>query len=104
MAPKSKLAATKAKAAQNAVKEKVFHPQSRKAGQMERASLRKGKLAGQSHRRSKKQLEKGTIMMRFIRCDDRTEEPLFLEDSRSFCLLPARITTTRACPCTARIP
>jgi translation machinery-associated protein 16 len=60
MAPQSKLAATKAKAAQKAVKEKVFHPQSRKAGQLERANLRKHKLSAQSSKRSKKLIEKGS--------------------------------------------
>lgn len=44
------------------VKEKVFHPNSRKAGQLERASLRKGKLASASSRRSKKQIEKGALL------------------------------------------
>ncbi|KAI0322811.1 hypothetical protein OF83DRAFT_1048457 [Amylostereum chailletii] len=35
-------------------KEKVFHPDSRKAGQLARTQLRKGKLAGQASKRSKK--------------------------------------------------
>ncbi|QRV88857.1 translation machinery-associated protein 16 [Ceratobasidium sp. AG-Ba] len=34
-------------------KEKVFHPQSRKAGQLERAQLRKNKLAGASSKRAR---------------------------------------------------
>ena len=58
MAPASKLAATKSQA-QKAVKEKVLHPRSRKAAQLERAALRKDKLAGQSSARSKQQIVKG---------------------------------------------
>jgi len=49
------------KGAKNAgkVKEKIFHPSSRKAGQQERASLRKNKLATASAKRSQRQIEKG---------------------------------------------
>jgi hypothetical protein len=36
-----------------AKKEKVFHPQSRKAGQMERAQLRKSKLSEAAQKKSK---------------------------------------------------
>jgi len=39
-------------------KEKLFHPHSRKAGQLERAKLRKGKLAVASTKRSRKTIEK----------------------------------------------
>lgn len=39
--------------------EKVFHPESRKAGQMERKNLRKQKLTNQVSKRSKKQMAQG---------------------------------------------
>lgn len=45
-------------------KEKIFHPSSRKAGQLERASLRKSKLATASSKRSQKQIEKGSWRLR----------------------------------------
>ncbi|KAF8606077.1 hypothetical protein BDV93DRAFT_469996 [Ceratobasidium sp. AG-I] len=55
MAPSASKAAAKTanKEAKNATKEKVFHPQSRKAGQLERAQLRKHKLANASSKRGK---------------------------------------------------
>jgi len=40
--------------AKAATKEKVFHPKSRKAGQVERAQLRKAKLEGAAGKRSKR--------------------------------------------------
>jgi len=49
---------TKAKGKSKEKKEKVFHPQSRKAGQLERAQLRKAKLASQASKRSKKESSK----------------------------------------------
>jgi len=53
------------KGAKNAgkVKEKILHPSSRKAGQQERASLRKSKLATASAKRSQKQIEKGKLIL-----------------------------------------
>lgn len=59
MAVGSKSPAKKGKSTP-AVKEKIFHPNSRKAGQLERASLRKSKLATASSKRSIKQIEKGS--------------------------------------------
>lgn len=60
MAPGSKSTSKKAKPV-GMVKEKIFHPNSRKAGQLERASLRKNKLSVASSKRSKKQVEKSTL-------------------------------------------
>ena len=42
-----------------AKKEKVFHPESRKAGQLARKQLRKSKLAGQASKRTKLHSAKG---------------------------------------------
>jgi len=42
-------------------KEKVFHPESRKAGQLARKQLRKFKLAGQASNRSKLHSSKGKL-------------------------------------------
>lgn len=53
--------ATKGPKSAGTVKEKIFHPNSRKAGQLERASLRKNKLASASSKRSKVQIEKGAL-------------------------------------------
>ncbi|KAG8744188.1 hypothetical protein FRC10_010654 [Ceratobasidium sp. 414] len=50
-APKSAAKLAK-KETKKTTKEKVFHPQSRKAGQLERAQLRKNKLAGASGKRT----------------------------------------------------
>ena len=54
----SESSSTKAKA-KPAKKEKIFHPQSRKAGQLARTQLRQSKLAGQASKRSKKHSSKG---------------------------------------------
>jgi len=43
----------------NAKKEKIFHPESRKAGQLERKQLRKSKLAEQASKRAKLHSAKG---------------------------------------------
>lgn len=61
MAPSVSKAASKVanKEAKKATKEKVFHPQSRKAGQLERAQLRKHKLADASNKRGKNLVSKG---------------------------------------------
>ena len=40
-------------------KEKLFHPESRKAGQLARKQLRKSKLAGQASKRTKLHSSKG---------------------------------------------
>ncbi|ETW78962.1 hypothetical protein HETIRDRAFT_460001 [Heterobasidion irregulare TC 32-1] len=53
----SESSSTKAKA-KPAKKEKIFHPQSRKAGQLARTQLRQSKLAGQASKRSKKHSSK----------------------------------------------
>lgn len=42
-----------------AKKEKIFHPESRKAGQLARKQLRKSKLAGQASKRTKLHSTKG---------------------------------------------
>ena len=42
-----------------AKKEKIFHPESRKAGQLARKQLRKSKLAGQASKRGKLHSSKG---------------------------------------------
>jgi hypothetical protein len=44
-----------------AKKEKVFHPESRKAGQLARKQLRKSKLAGQASKRVKLHSSKGKL-------------------------------------------
>lgn len=41
--------------------EKVFHPQSRKAGQLQRAQLRKSRLASTAIGKSKKEAAKGEL-------------------------------------------
>lgn len=41
------------------IKEKIFHPQSRKAGQLERAQLRKAKLDSAARKKTKKESAKG---------------------------------------------
>lgn len=46
----------------SSVKEKIFHPNSRKARQLERAFLRKTSLSTASSKRSKKQIEKGETL------------------------------------------
>ncbi|CAE6454647.1 unnamed protein product [Rhizoctonia solani] len=54
MAPAAKTTSTtNKKPGKKVVKEKVFHPQSRKAGQLERSQLRKAKLADASSKRGK---------------------------------------------------
>ncbi|CEL61846.1 hypothetical protein RSOLAG1IB_04596 [Rhizoctonia solani AG-1 IB] len=55
MAPSAKAKAAPAsnKPGKRPAKEKVFHPQSRKAGQLERSQLRKSKLADASSKRGK---------------------------------------------------
>ena len=55
---------TKASAVKKAAKgkqkaEKIFHPESRKAGQMQREALRKTKLSNQVVKRGKKQMNLG---------------------------------------------
>ncbi|KAG9124926.1 hypothetical protein FRC07_009665 [Ceratobasidium sp. 392] len=45
------------------IKEKIFHPQSRKAGQLERAQLRKNKLTHASSKRSKNLTSKDVAVM-----------------------------------------
>ncbi|KAI0793880.1 hypothetical protein C8Q74DRAFT_1215355 [Fomes fomentarius] len=57
MAP-SKASGTKATPTK---KEKLFHPQSRKAGQLVRTQLRKSKLVEQAKERSKKQSSQGEL-------------------------------------------
>lgn len=47
------------KKAKSQKKEKIFHPQSRKADQLVRAQLRKGKLANLAKNRSKKHGQQG---------------------------------------------
>ena len=61
MAPSASKATAKVakKEVKKATKEKVFHPQSRKAGQLERAQLRKHKLANASNKRGKNLVSKG---------------------------------------------
>ena len=54
------MAPTKASKPASAKKEKIFHPSSRKAGQLARKSLRKGKLVGLVNDRHKKQCSLGT--------------------------------------------
>jgi translation machinery-associated protein 16 len=44
-----------------AKKEKIFHPESRKAGQLARKQLRKSKLAGQASKRGKLHSSKGKL-------------------------------------------
>jgi len=44
-------------------KEKVFHPDSRKAGQLNRLQLRKAKLAEAASKRTKKQSAQGARLM-----------------------------------------
>jgi hypothetical protein len=58
----TRAATTKATGQQ--LKEKIFHPNSRKACQLERAKLRKGKLAVASCKRSHKQIAKGMVGIR----------------------------------------
>ncbi|KAH7335307.1 hypothetical protein B0J17DRAFT_630381 [Rhizoctonia solani] len=53
MAPAAKATTTDKKPGKKPAKEKVFHPQSRKAGQLERSQLRKAKLADASSKRGK---------------------------------------------------
>lgn len=60
MAISSKSPKAASKAAKGKQKgEKIFHPASRKAGQMEREALRKNKLAIKIGKRGKKQLAQG---------------------------------------------
>jgi translation machinery-associated protein 16 len=54
-ATKAKAKATKS----NGKKEKIFHPQSRKAAQISRASLRKDKMSEAVAKRTKKQATQG---------------------------------------------
>ena len=49
------------KSASKEKKEKIFHPNSRKAGQLTRTQLRKNKLADQASKRSKKHASKGIV-------------------------------------------
>ncbi|CAE6436306.1 unnamed protein product [Rhizoctonia solani] len=51
--PKNATKSAPSKPGKKPTKEKVFHPQSRKAGQLERAQLRKSKLADASSKRGK---------------------------------------------------
>jgi hypothetical protein len=44
-----------------AKREKIFHPESRKAGQLARKQLRKSKLAGQASKRGKLHSSKGKL-------------------------------------------
>jgi translation machinery-associated protein 16 len=57
MAPSPKTTVAKAKAKQEK-KEKLFHPQSRKASQLERTQLRKTKLATAASKKVKKESAK----------------------------------------------
>jgi translation machinery-associated protein 16 len=56
---KTKAAAVKKAAKGKQKAEKIFHPESRKAGQMEREALRKAKLANKLVKRGKKQMVQG---------------------------------------------
>jgi translation machinery-associated protein 16 len=56
---KTKAAAVKKSAKGKQKVEKIFHPESRKAGQMEREALRKTKLANKLVKRGKKQMIQG---------------------------------------------
>ncbi|KAF8518044.1 hypothetical protein BU17DRAFT_76307 [Hysterangium stoloniferum] len=58
MAPSPKTTVAKAKATTKEKKEKLFHPQSRKAGQLERSQLRKAKLATAATKKGKKESAK----------------------------------------------
>jgi hypothetical protein len=73
---------TKATAVKKAAKgkqkaEKIFHPESRKAGQMEREALRKAKLANKLVKRGKKQMIQGEE--HYLRSSADTVIDLFLK-------------------------
>jgi translation machinery-associated protein 16 len=53
--------ATKSKGKTKEKKEKIFHPQSRKAGQLQRAQLRKSRLASSASKKTKKEAAKGDL-------------------------------------------
>lgn len=55
MAPTTPVKAPE-KPKQKQKKEKIFHPQSRKAAQINRANVRKDKLTGAASKRSKKRI------------------------------------------------
>ena len=64
-----------------AKKEKVFHPESRKAGQLARKQIRKSKLAGQASNRAKLHSSKGKLRQLF-------NFRLILRDSSYFFFYP----------------
>ena len=64
-----------------AKKEKVFHPESRKAGQLARKQIRKSKLAGQASNRAKLHSSKGKLRQLF-------NFRLILRDSSYFFSIP----------------
>jgi len=66
MAPKS--TAKRTEDTTDIKKEKLFHPHSRKASQLERASLRKTKLATASTKRSRKTINKVDRVQFFYHC------------------------------------
>lgn len=63
--------------AKAATKEKVFHPKSRKAGQVERAQLRKAKLEGAAGKRSKRNHSQSAFSKSFIGKDDDSLQALW---------------------------
>lgn len=65
MAPPTKASGSKAKSS-GGKKEKVFHPQSRKAGQLVRTQLRKSKLVDLARERHKKQGTQGTPIIHLL--------------------------------------
>jgi len=59
------MAPTKKKPQKNAKKEKIFHPESRKAEQLGRKQLRKSKLGEQASKRAKLHSAKGKSSLNF---------------------------------------